>query len=130
MIVVCRRLLLIVFTYGMWKVERNQWTIAKRPFKYQQLMPHPFMNLSKRNRRGNLINNTKNTSWDISVLIRCRRKKADEIEARYREAKVEVDTLAGSILTRAFLGQLGANNPHEPSAFGLARIMAGEGIQV
>jgi hypothetical protein len=53
-----------------------------------------------------------NSSWDISVLILCRWKKADEIEARHREAKVEVDTLAESTLTRAFLGQLGANNPH------------------
>ena len=45
--------------------------------------------------------------------------KAGAIETRYLQAKALVDTLTQSILGRAFRGQLGTNDPNEPSAIGL-----------
>lgn len=48
---------------------------------------------------------------------------ADQIEARYTNAKAHVDKLTQSILAKAFRGELVPQNPSdEPANFMLARI--------
>jgi type I restriction enzyme S subunit len=52
-------------------------------------------------------------------------KKADEIEARYRKAKVFVDRLTQSILAKAFRGELVPQDPNdEPASVLLEKIKA------
>jgi len=52
-------------------------------------------------------------------------KKADEIEVRYKKAKVFVDKLTQSILAKAFRGELVPQDPNdEPALFLLEKIRA------
>ena len=54
-------------------------------------------------------------------------KKADEIEVRYKKAKVFVDKLTQSILAKAFRGELVPQDPNdEPASFLLEKIRAGK----